>query len=85
MKINFKTILSVFALSLSIIFLLNGCNTVQGVGKDLKQGGQAIESAASGKKSNSPSKTTTVKTTTTTPISTQTTTQTTTTTPPQGQ
>ncbi len=26
-------------------FVLNGCNTVEGVGKDLKQGGEAIERA----------------------------------------
>jgi predicted small secreted protein len=26
-------------------FVLSGCNTVQGVGKDLKQGGEAIERA----------------------------------------
>ena len=28
------------------IFVLAGCNTVQGIGRDLKQGGQAIEKAA---------------------------------------
>jgi len=27
-------------------FALSGCNTVEGVGKDLKQGGAAIERAA---------------------------------------
>jgi len=27
-------------------FVLGGCNTVEGVGKDLKQGGEAIERAA---------------------------------------
>ena len=26
-------------------FVLSGCNTVEGVGKDLKQGGEAIERA----------------------------------------
>ena len=26
-------------------FALSGCNTVEGVGKDLKQGGEAIERA----------------------------------------
>ena len=33
-------------LSLLAAFVLIGCNTVQGVGKDLKQGGEAIERAA---------------------------------------
>ena len=40
-KINI-VLLSLLAAS----FVLNGCNTVQGVGKDLKQGGEAIERAA---------------------------------------
>ncbi|OGA63177.1 MAG: entericidin [Betaproteobacteria bacterium RIFCSPLOWO2_12_FULL_65_14] len=33
-------------LALVAAFMLSGCNTVEGVGKDLKQGGQAIERAA---------------------------------------
>ena len=33
-------------LALGAAFMLSGCNTVEGVGKDLKQGGQAIERAA---------------------------------------
>ena len=32
-------------LALLAAFVLSGCNTVQGVGKDLKQGGEAIERA----------------------------------------
>ena len=33
-------------LSLLAAFVLSGCNTLQGVGKDLKQGGESIERAA---------------------------------------
>jgi predicted small secreted protein len=33
-------------LALVAAFALSGCNTVEGVGKDLKQGGAAIERAA---------------------------------------
>ncbi|MRR51204.1 MAG: entericidin A/B family lipoprotein [Rhodocyclaceae bacterium] len=29
-----------------LAFLAAGCNTVQGVGKDIKKGGEAIEKAA---------------------------------------
>ena len=36
----------VVLLSLVAALVLSGCNTVQGVGKDLKQGGEAIERAA---------------------------------------
>ena len=31
---------------LAIGFFVSGCNTVEGIGKDLKQGGAAIEKAA---------------------------------------
>jgi len=31
---------------LVIGFFISGCNTVEGIGKDLKQGGAAIEKAA---------------------------------------
>jgi entericidin B len=37
---------NIVLLSLLAAFVLSGCNTVQGVGKDLKQGGEAIERAA---------------------------------------
>ncbi len=37
---------NVILLALVAAFMLSGCNTVEGVGKDLKQGGQAIERAA---------------------------------------
>jgi predicted small secreted protein len=33
-------------LSLLAALLLAGCNTMQGLGKDLKQGGEALERAA---------------------------------------
>jgi entericidin B len=33
-------------LSLLAAFVLAGCNTVEGVGKDLKHGGEALERAA---------------------------------------
>lgn len=37
----------IFALTAFVaVFALSGCNTVQGIGKDLKQGGEAIEKAA---------------------------------------
>ena len=42
-EVGMKAFLLVMAL------LLSGCNTVQGVGKDLKQGGEAIERAATKK------------------------------------
>ncbi len=32
-----------------LALLASGCNTVQGVGKDLKQGGEALERAGSKK------------------------------------
>jgi entericidin B len=32
-------------LALVAAFILGGCNTVEGVGKDIKQGGEAIERA----------------------------------------
>jgi predicted small secreted protein len=41
------TMLRKFALSLvAFVFVLAGCNTVEGVGKDVKATGQAIEKAA---------------------------------------
>ena len=36
----------IFLLAVFAALALNGCNTMQGVGKDLKQGGEAIERAA---------------------------------------
>lgn len=33
-------------IALAAAFVLAGCNTVQGVGKDIKKGGEAIEKAA---------------------------------------
>ncbi|MEI6737564.1 MAG: entericidin A/B family lipoprotein [Pseudomonadota bacterium] len=39
-----KKLVTVIVLALS--FLLAACNTVQGVGKDIEKGGQAIEKVA---------------------------------------
>ncbi len=36
---------NIVLLTLVAALALSGCNTVQGVGKDLKQGGEAIERA----------------------------------------
>ena len=38
--------MNIFLLAMVAALALSGCNTVQGVGKDLKQGGEAIERAA---------------------------------------
>ncbi len=38
-----------FLLVTLVALLLSGCNTVQGIGKDLKQGGEAIERAGTKK------------------------------------
>jgi predicted small secreted protein len=35
----------IFAFSVLIV-LLTGCNTIEGVGKDIKKGGEVIEKAA---------------------------------------
>jgi entericidin B len=37
------------AILLLVALALSGCNTVEGIGKDLKQGGEAIERAATKK------------------------------------
>ena len=36
----------IFLIALLAALALSACNTLQGVGKDLKQGGEAIERAA---------------------------------------
>ena len=36
---------TIILLALVAAFVLSGCNTVEGVGKDIKQGGAAIERA----------------------------------------
>ena len=41
-----KTIAVALAL---LALLVSGCNTVQGIGKDVKQGGEALERAGSKK------------------------------------
>jgi predicted small secreted protein len=33
-------------IALAVALVLAGCNTVEGVGKDIKKGGEAIEKAA---------------------------------------
>lgn len=54
-------------LILSATLILTSCNTIQGVGKDIKQGGQALENAAtSGHSSTQNSQKTTTKTSTST-------------------
>ena len=35
-----------FILMVALALLVAGCNTIQGVGKDVKKGGEAIEKAA---------------------------------------
>lgn len=40
-----KNVLRIFALVSAITFVA-GCNTIEGVGKDIKKGGEAIEKAA---------------------------------------
>ena len=37
---------NIVLLSMLAALVLSGCNTLQGVGKDLKQGGESIERAA---------------------------------------
>ena len=37
---------SIVFLLLMAAFVLSGCNTVQGVGKDVQRGGEAVEDAA---------------------------------------
>lgn len=32
--------------AIALLFVLAGCNTIEGVGKDVKKGGEAIEKAA---------------------------------------
>jgi predicted small secreted protein len=39
--------IAVLALALLALAGATGCNTMQGVGRDIKQGGQALEEAAS--------------------------------------
>lgn len=44
-----KRILIVTAM-LSLPLMLNGCNTIQGIGQDIKDGGQAMSHAINGDK-----------------------------------
>ncbi|WP_144290343.1 entericidin A/B family lipoprotein [Chitinilyticum litopenaei] len=36
----------VFSILCAVLLTLTACNTVEGIGKDIKKGGQAIEKAA---------------------------------------
>ena len=50
---NLKTLIAVAATGLVLagpVLLLSSCNTVEGVGKDVKSAGKTIEGAASGAK-----------------------------------
>lgn len=38
---------AILLLSSVLLFALNGCNTIHGIGKDIKKAGSAIEQAAS--------------------------------------
>lgn len=40
-----KNVLRIFALA-SALAIIAGCNTIEGMGKDIKKGGEAIEKAA---------------------------------------
>jgi entericidin B len=40
-----KKVLRIFAL-VSVVVAIAGCNTIEGMGKDIKKGGEAIEKAA---------------------------------------
>jgi len=44
-----RNVMLPFAIALVIAAAITGCNTVEGVGKDLKAAGQKIEGAASKK------------------------------------
>jgi predicted small secreted protein len=37
--------LALIAVAVGVVFSMYGCNTVQGMGKDIKNAGQAIENA----------------------------------------
>ncbi|WGI25679.1 entericidin A/B family lipoprotein [Halomonas alkaliantarctica] len=42
-----KRIIALSTVMLVTLLLVSGCNTVRGAGEDLKQGGEAIQRAAS--------------------------------------
>ena len=44
MKVFTKILLS--SMALWMVLSVTGCNTIRGVGKDIKKGGEAIEKAA---------------------------------------
>jgi entericidin A len=41
----FKTLMSL-GLTLSVLLMTVGCNTIQGIGKDVKKAGEVVEDAA---------------------------------------
>jgi entericidin B len=44
METNMYT--KLLALTLAVSFVLSGCNTIQGAGKDLERGGEKIQDSA---------------------------------------
>ncbi|KJZ17495.1 MULTISPECIES: entericidin A/B family lipoprotein [Halomonas] len=42
-----KRMLSLILVSVFTLALLNGCNTVRGVGEDIEKGGEAIQKSSS--------------------------------------
>lgn len=51
MRRNLSSIVLVVAFAVLALAGLNGCSTVEGVGKDIQKGGEAIERAADRSKS----------------------------------
>ena len=49
MKTSLKSMIT-FAAAFFVLGALAGCNTIEGVGKDIKKGGEAIEKKANEKK-----------------------------------
>lgn len=41
-----KRTLAIFLLMLMTLLLVSGCNTIQGAGKDIEQGGEAVQRSA---------------------------------------
>lgn len=46
MNLVTKKLLLFLLLAMSTLFLVSGCNTMQGVGEDLEQAGESIEETA---------------------------------------
>jgi entericidin B len=41
-----KNLTTIMLLVLALVFLIQGCNTMHGAGKDIEEGGEAIQRAA---------------------------------------